>query len=120
VVDHSTKAFTAQPGFAWRLAEGLFIGPGELARRGEARGERHVEDREGGLAQELARPLKSQPAVMRVDAMADMAAEQPFELPKRDPALVRQGLARLRHVNACFHGAKHCKQLLVGNAEPVA
>ncbi len=49
----------AQPGAARRLAEGAGIGAGELAGRGEAGGERHVEHRQRGLAQELARPLQA-------------------------------------------------------------
>ena len=48
----------ADAGSARRLAEGARIGAGELARRGEARGKRHVEHGQRRFAQKLARPLK--------------------------------------------------------------
>src|SRR3546814_903036 len=57
---------------------------------------------------------------MLVNAVADMAMEQPLELPERNAGLTRQGSARLWRLDARLHGAQHEEQLLVGDAEPVA
>ena len=57
---------------------------------------------------------------MPVDAVADMAMEQPLELPERDAGSARQRRARLRRLDARLHGAQHAEQLLVGDAQPVA
>src|SRR6478609_8494903 len=71
----------AQPRAACRLAEGALVGAGELARRGEAGGDRHVEHRQSGLAQELPRAFKPHGRILPVDAVAEMAAELALELP---------------------------------------
>src|SRR5262245_5730301 len=105
---------------ARRLAEGAGIGACELARRGEARGKRDVEHRQRRLAQKLARPLKSQPAIVPVDAVADVAAKQPLELSQRNSRPARQRGARERRLDARLHRAQDRQQLLVGDAEPVA
>src|SRR3990170_2871856 len=57
---------------------------------------------------------------MAVDAVADMAVEQPLELPERNTGLTRQGHARLWRLDARLHGPRHEEQLLAGDAEPVA
>ena len=57
---------------------------------------------------------------MRVDAVADMAVEQPLELPERDAGGAGERGARLRRLDAGLHGAQHDEQLLVGDPEPVA
>ena len=57
---------------------------------------------------------------MKMDAMADMAVEQPLELAERDAGLARQRRTGLRRLDADLHGAQHRDQLLVGHAQAIA
>ena len=57
---------------------------------------------------------------MKVNAVADMAVEQPLELAERDAGLAARAPPGLRGFDAGLHGAQHREQLLVGDAQPIA
>src|SRR5262245_6365416 len=107
----------AHPRVAWRLTEGAFVGAGELARRGEAGGDCHVEHRQSRLPQKLPRAFKPHRRILPVNAVAEVAAEQALELPHRHTGDTRKLGTWLRRLDVALHAPEHAQQFLVGNAE---
>src|SRR5215204_4415673 len=75
----------SQPLGARRKAEARPVAAREMARADEAAGDRHVEHRHRGLAQERPRALEPDAQVVRADGRAEMDLEQALELARREP-----------------------------------
>src|SRR5262245_39604495 len=91
-------------------AEAIAIALRKMRGGRKTTGERDFSYRHGGLTQELARTLETQPREIAAGRAAEMRLEQALELALRDREMTRQCRTRERRCGPVFHQAHRIDQ----------